>query len=44
VIGQGDSPRAGYGPGVTLVMTSMTGGINPVVSPGVNIADVFGLE
>jgi hypothetical protein len=43
VIGQGDSPRAGYGPGVTLVMTSMTGGINPVVTPGVNIKDVFGL-
>ncbi|MDX2138781.1 MAG: DUF4438 domain-containing protein [Chloroflexota bacterium] len=41
VIGQGDSPRSGYGPGVTLVMTSMTGGINPVVSPGVNIADIF---
>lgn len=44
VIGQGDSPRAGYGPGVTLLMTSMTGGINPVVTPGVNIADVFGLK
>ncbi|MDZ4767450.1 MAG: DUF4438 domain-containing protein [Chloroflexota bacterium] len=44
VIGQGDSPRAGYGPGVTLIMTSMTGGINPVVQPGVNIADVFGLK
>lgn len=44
VVGQGDSPRAGYGPGVTLVMTSMRGGINPVVSPGVNIKDVFGLK
>jgi hypothetical protein len=44
VVGQGDSPRAGYGPGVTLVMTSMTGGINPVVSPGVNIAEIFGLK
>jgi hypothetical protein len=44
VIGQGDSPRSGYGPGITLLMTSMTGGINPVVSPGVNIADVFGLK
>lgn len=44
VVGQGDSPRAGYGPGVTLLMTSMNGGINPVVSPGVNIADVFGLK
>jgi hypothetical protein len=43
VIGQGDSPRAGYGPGITLIMTSMKGGIAPVVQPGVNIADVFGL-
>lgn len=44
VIGQGDSPRSGYGPGITLLMTSMTGGINPVVTPGVNIADIFGLK
>jgi hypothetical protein len=44
VIGQGDSPRAGYGPGVTLLMTSVPGGINPVVTPGVNIADVFALK
>jgi hypothetical protein len=44
VVGQGDSPRAGYGPGLTLVMTSMMGGINPVVSPGVNIADIFALK
>lgn len=44
VIGQGDSPRTGYGPGITLVMTSMSGGINPVVSAGVNIKDVFNLK
>ncbi|PJF26904.1 MAG: hypothetical protein CUN53_06075 [Phototrophicales bacterium] len=44
VIGQGDSPRSGYGPGITLLMTSMTGGINPVVTSGVNIADIFGLK
>ncbi|MBK8021081.1 MAG: DUF4438 domain-containing protein [Chloroflexi bacterium] len=44
VIGQGDSPRSGYGPGITLIMTSMVGGINPVVSPGVNIKDVFNLQ
>lgn len=43
VIGQGDSPRSGYGPGVTLLMTSMTGGINPVVTPGVNVREIFGL-
>ncbi len=44
VIGQGDSPRSGYGPGVTLLMTSMSGGINPVVTPGVNVKEVFGLQ
>lgn len=44
VIGQGDSPRAGYGPGVTLLMTSMTGAINPVISGSVNIKDIFALK
>ncbi len=41
VIGQGDSPRAGYGPGVTLLMTSAAGGIEPVVTPGVNLTQIF---
>ncbi len=41
VIAQGDSPRAGYGPGITLVMTSQSGNIAPVVSPGVNIKDLL---
>lgn len=43
VIGQGDSPRAGYGPGITLLMTSATGGIAPQITPGVNLKDVFTL-
>jgi hypothetical protein len=43
VVGQGDSPRAGYGPGVTLLLTSAAGGIAPVVTPGVNLKDVFTL-
>lgn len=43
VIGQGDSPRAGHGPGITLLMTSPQTGINPVVTPGVNLKSVFSL-
>jgi hypothetical protein len=43
VIGQGDSPRSGYGPGITVMMTSVPGGINPIVTPGVNLKDVFSL-
>lgn len=43
VIGQGDSPRAGYGPGVTLLMTSAANGIEPVVTPGVNLTQIFAM-
>jgi hypothetical protein len=44
VVGQGDSPRAGYGPGVTLLMTSQAGDIEPVVTGSVNIADLLKLH
>lgn len=44
VVGQGDSPRAGYGPGVTLLMTSQSGDIEPVVTGSVNIADLLKLH
>ena len=44
VIGQGDSPRAGYGPGITLLMTSVSSGIEPVITPGVNLKDIFNLQ
>lgn len=44
VVGQGDSPRPGYGPGLTLVMTSHDGGIAPVDAPGTNLADLFDLR
>jgi len=37
VIAQGDSPRAGYGPGITLIMTSAGGHIEPMIAPGVNL-------
>lgn len=44
VIGQGDSPRAGYGPGITLLMTSVTGGIAPAKTVNVNLRDIFNLQ
>lgn len=44
VIGQGDSPRAGYGPGITLLMTSVKSGIAPSITPGVNLKSVFDLQ
>lgn len=44
VIGQGDSPRAGYGPGITVFMTSGQGGITPKLSEGVNLTTLLELE
>lgn len=44
VIGQGDSPRSGYGPGITLLMTSASSGIEPVVTGNVNLKTIFDLE
>ncbi len=41
VIAQGDSPRAGYGPGITLLMTSASGGIAPQLSENVNIKELI---
>jgi hypothetical protein len=44
VVGQGDSPRAGYGPGITLLMTATGGEIEPIITPGVNLKDLFNLR
>jgi len=44
VIGQTDGPRAGYGPGMTLLMTDTSSQIEPVVQPDVNLVDLLGLE
>lgn len=43
VVSQGDSHRAGFGPGVTLLMTSRGGAIRPLVQSGVNIATLLHL-
>ena len=34
VVGQTDGPRAGYGPGMTLLMTDANGAIEPVLASG----------
>jgi len=44
VIGQTDGPRAGYGPGMTLLMTDTGGQIEPVVEPSVNLVDLLDLQ
>lgn len=44
VVSQGDSHRAGFGPGVTLLMTSREGAIRPVVRPPINIAKLLDLS
>ena len=44
VVGQTDGPRAGYGPGLTLLMTDPTGAIEPILRSSVNLVDLLGLE
>jgi hypothetical protein len=44
VIGQTDGPRAGYGPGMTLLMTAVKRRIEPVVRNSVNLFELLGLE
>jgi hypothetical protein len=43
VVCQGDSYRAGFGPGVTVIMTAPDGEITPVVRDGVNLRSLLGL-
>jgi len=44
VVGQGDSPRPGYGPGLTLVMTSHDGMIAPEIDPDANLRSLLDLQ
>lgn len=44
IIGQTDGPRAGYGPGMTVVMTAPAGQLGCFGAPGTNIADILGLS
>lgn len=43
IIAHGDSIVAGHGPGVTCLLTSRTGAIEPVVDPHANIGTILGL-
>ena len=44
IIGQTDGPRAGYGPGMTIVMSAPAGQLGSFGAPGTNIADILGLR
>lgn len=44
VVGQTNGPRAGYGPGLTLLMTDAKGSIEPVIRPSTNIASLLKLD
>jgi hypothetical protein len=44
VVSSGDSLRAGYGPGVTIIMTALYGKIEPIVTAERNIATLLGLR
>lgn len=44
VVGQTDGPRAGYGPGLTVIMTAPKGELGPFSAPTTNIATLLALE
>ncbi|SMY06105.1 DUF4438 domain-containing protein [Flavimaricola marinus] len=44
IVGQTDGPRAGYGPGMTIVMTAPAGQLGAYDAPGTNIADILELR
>ncbi|MDR7467985.1 MAG: DUF4438 domain-containing protein [Armatimonadota bacterium] len=44
VVSEGDSQRAGFGTGVTILLTSRAGAIRPIPQPSVNIADLLELR
>ncbi|TVR74114.1 MAG: DUF4438 domain-containing protein [Sphaerobacteraceae bacterium] len=43
IIAHGDSFQSGHGPGVTGLLTSKSGAIEPVIDAGANIAQILGL-
>jgi hypothetical protein len=43
IIAHGDSVQAGHGPGVTCLLTSKSGAIEPVIDASANIGEILGL-
>jgi hypothetical protein len=43
IIAHGDSFQSGHGPGVTGLLTSKSGAIEPVIDPNANIGQILGL-
>jgi ribosomal protein S12 len=44
VVCAGDGPRAGFGPGIAILMTAPAGELGSFDAPGTNIVDLLGLE
>jgi hypothetical protein len=40
----GDSPRSGFGPGVTPLLAAVNHAIEPVLADSRNVADLLGLR
>lgn len=43
-VSEGDSYRAGFGPGLTILLTSRSGSLRPIVRPGTNLTSLLELE
>jgi len=44
VVGTTDGPRAGYGPGITILLTAPAGQLGAYIDPTANIADLLRIE
>lgn len=44
VVGATDGPRAGYGPGITVLMTAPAGQLGCFIEPAANLADLMQIE
>lgn len=44
VVSSTDGPRAGYGPGITVIATAPAGALESIDAPGANLADLLALS